>query len=155
MPNLNLHGTQYAVWRKSSTTASGTDTDVYLPANGDYFSTAGMSDITIYIKRTADTGTTTLQSFIEFYDPAQDGFEALLDLNNATAVQGVLAADGVYDERLLVLKRAPVMVDVDSILTVNTIHKVYQIYLPPYIRVRFRNGGTTVTNTFSASLMGS
>lgn len=142
------------------TTASLTDADTYFPAagvDGGWINTRGADSVTLITRRTAETGTCTLQAFVEFLDDAQMGFLPLLDLNNATAVQGVQYANSEVDtstpfHRFLLLNHGPLQVDADTIITPNTVHKAYQIWLPERIRIRFRHGGTTVTNTFSATL---
>lgn len=97
-----------------------------------------------------------MQAFAEFLDESQMEFLPLLDLNNATQVQGVVYANSELDtstpfHRFLLLATVPLMVDADGIITVNTVHKAYQLWLPDKMRFRFRHGGTTVTNTFSAT----
>ena len=143
----------------SHTTASGTDLDTYFPTggvDGGWINTKGADSVTLITRRTAESGTCTLQAFAEFLDLATMEFLPLLDLNNATQVQSVVYADAALDtstpfHRFLLLSSAPLQVDPDTILTPNTVHKAYQIWLPEMLRFRFRHGGTTVTNTFSAT----
>ncbi len=141
------------------TTDTLTDADTYFPAggvDGGWINTRGADAVTLITRRTAESGTCTLQAFLEFLDDTTMDFLPLLDLNNATQVQGVVYADGVVDtstpfHRFLLLSAVPLQVDADTILTPNTVHKAYQIWLPERIRFRFRHGGTGVTNTFSAT----
>lgn len=143
----------------SHTTATVTDADTYFPSegvDGGWINTRGADSVALITRRTAETGTCTLQAFVEFLDDSVMDFLPLLDLNNATQVQSVVYADGVVDtstpfHRFLLLTRGPLQVDADTILTPNTVHKAYQIWLPERIRFRFRHGGTSVTNTFSAT----
>src|SRR5688500_7243340 len=114
MPSTTIsqfpHGTKNAIWLASHTSASGTDVDEYLPRAG-WFRTEGFSQIGLFLKRTAETGTCTITPFFEFFDPARSVFEAMLDMNNATAVSGVEMADGTNDERMTMLMRAPIEID--------------------------------------------
>lgn len=140
------------------TTATVTDGDTYFPTggvDGGWINTKGADSVTLITRRTAEAGTCTFQAFVEFLEESQMEFLPLLDLNNATQVQGVVYADGTVDSttpyhRFLLLTHNPLQVDTDTILTPNTVHKAYQIWLPEKIRFRFRHGGTSVTNTFSA-----
>jgi hypothetical protein len=140
----------------SHTTASGTNLDTYFPSNGGKISTKGATSVILYTQRTADTGTCTFQVFMEYLYESNNTWYAVLDMNNATAVSGVLMADGAYDSsapfyQQLVIREAPVEIDADAVKIVNTVHKVYQLpIIPAFIRYRFRHAGTTVTNTFSA-----
>lgn len=141
-----------------TTTATVTDGDTYFPTgsvDGGWINTKGADSVALITRRTAETGTCTLQAFVEFLDESQMEFLPLLDLNNATQVQSVVYADGVVDtstpfHRFLLLAHNPLQVDTDTILTPNTVHKAYQLWLPEKIRFRFRHGGTSVTNSFSA-----
>lgn len=141
-----------------NTTTAATDSDTYFPTggvDGGWINTKGADSLVLITRRTAETGTCTLQAFAEFLDESQMEFLPLLDLNNATQVQSVVYADGVLDtstpfHRFLLLTQFPLQVDADTILTPNTVHKAYQLWLPEKIRFRFRHGGTTVSNTFSA-----
>lgn len=139
----------------SDTTPSGTDLDSYFPSGGLWINTKGASSVALITHRTAETGTCTLLPYVEFLYEPTNTFYPLLDENNATAVAGVVYADGVLDtstpfHRFLVLQEAPINTDADGHKLVNTVHSVYQIWIPEKIRFRFRSGGTTVTNTFSA-----
>lgn len=142
-----------------ATTATLTDGDTYFPAGGidsaGWINTKGAESVTLITRRTVETGTCTFQAFVEFLDEAQMEFLPLLDLNNATQVQGVVYADGAVDtstpyHRYLYLTTRPLAVDADTIMTINSVHKAYQVWLPERIRFRFRHGGTSVTNRFSA-----
>lgn len=139
-------------------TASGTNHDTYLPSGGAFINTKGASQVSLITQRTAQGGTATLQAFVEHYYPIGSAatWLPLLDLNNATQVQGVVYADGVFDSstpfhRYLILMAAGRLTTAaDNAVAVNTIHKYYNIWIPEKIRFRFRHGGTAVTNTFSA-----
>jgi len=147
----------------SHTTTSGTNLDEYFPsgtASGVGINTKGASSVTLITQRTAETGTCTLQAFFEFYyetgSTTSGVWLPLLDLNDATQVQGVVYADGVTDgttpfHRFTTLREVGALTTLtDNAKAVNTVHKMYHIWIPEIIRIRFRSGGTTVTNTFSA-----
>ena len=140
----------------SDTTLTGTDLDSYFPSGGGWLNTKGASSVALITHRTAQAaGATTLQPFVEFLYEPTNTFYPLLDANNATAVAGVVYADTVLDastpfHRFLVLQEAPINTDADGHKLVNTVHSIYQIWIPEKIRYRFRSGGTDVWNTFSA-----
>ncbi len=136
------------------TTAVGTNHDTYFPSNNGKISTKGASEVTLVLIRTADTGACTLVTYPEYlYEPTNAWF-GILDMNNATATELPSLADGAYNPTVpyfLTLRTAPIEVDADAVKIVNTVHKVYQVaFIPAFIRFRFRHGGTTVSNTFSA-----
>lgn len=139
----------------SYTTVSGTDTDTYLPSNGASINTKGANTITCYTQRTAETGTCTFQVFAEFLYEPTNTWRTWLDFNNATQIQGVSMANSALNDsapyyQILHVQTMPLAVDADYVVTLNTVHKLYQANIPPRVRFRVRNGGTTVTNTFSA-----
>lgn len=145
------------------TTTSGTNSDEYFPsgtASGVGINTKGASSVTLITHRVSETGTCTLQPFFEFYYEVGNSTSGvwlpLLDLNDATQVQGVVYADAAVDSttpfhRFTTLREVTALTTLtDNAKAVNTVHKMYHIWIPEIIRIRFRNGGTTVTNTFSA-----
>ena len=144
------------------TSASGTNTDEYYPSgptSGVAIDTKGATSVTLITHRESETGTATFQAFVEFWAEAAGTtgglWYPLLDLSNATQVQGVVYADGEVDtstpfHRFLTLRdQGRLTTAADNVVAINTVHKYYNIWLPERIRFRFRHGGTTVTNTWS------
>ena len=151
---------QYA---KNVTTPTGTDLDTYLPTGtGAKFNTTGYSGVYLVTHRTSEAGTCTLQGFFEFLDFPSNVWYPWLDANDATQIQTVIYADAALDtttpfHRYTVVT-TPELLDATNanrVELVNTVHKIYMAaFLPTFIRVRFRSGGTTVSNVFNATLAG-
>ncbi len=140
----------------STTTAVGTNFDTYFPSGEQSFGARGASELTLITQRIADTGTATLQAFLQFFDPTLNAFFDLLDENDGTAIQGVLYADNVWDTsatyRILTVKQILPVGATAGIKTYGTNHKAYQApWIPEFFRYRFRSGGTSVSNTFAAT----
>jgi hypothetical protein len=68
-----------------------------------------------------------------FHNP---GFKELRVVTNRTAETGTCTLD----------------VDADGYLVVNTVDAWFNYVLPQFFRVKFKSGGTTVTNTFSSTI---
>jgi hypothetical protein len=143
----------------SHTTTSGTDLDEYLEAggglstSGGWFNTKGASQVSLYLRRSADTGTCTLQAFAEFLYEPENVFYPIFDFAG-TAVQGVQYANDATDSSasyhtLTLMRELPPGATTGK-LNYNTIHNAYQCLIPEKLRFRIRSGGTTVTNTYSA-----
>jgi hypothetical protein len=148
------------------TTTVGTDLDEYFPSgtsSGVAIDTRGATSVTLITHRESETGTCTLQAFVEFYAEVAGTtgglWYPLLDLSNATQVQGVVYADAAVDtttpfHRFLTIRdHNRLTTAADNVVAVNTVHKYYNMWLPEYIRFRFRSGGTTVSNTFSGIVL--
>lgn len=109
---------------------------------GDYFNT-----LTLYIKRTADTGTCTMDVKVQGKSPTTGDWA---DVPLATCVQYADNATGV---RQLILSPYSVADteaggDLRGTLTVSN-DKIVQAILPAFWRVAVTSGGTTVSNTYS------
>lgn len=153
-------------WTIPLHTDSGTNLDTYYPsgtASGVGIPCQGARSVTLITHRESETGTCTFQAFAEFFmqSPGTTGgsWYPLLDLNDATQVQGVVYADGTVDtttpfHRFVTLRDVGRMATItDNTVAVGTVHKMYLIQIPQFIRFRFRHGGTTVTNTWSGQVM--
>lgn len=138
------------------TTVVGTDFDTFLTSGGLHIPTNGANEVTLVIKRTAETGTCTLTAFPQWLDPTTNTFHDLLDENDATAMQSVAYADGAVDTtgyRLLVIKQILPVGHTTGKKVYGTNHAAYQApWIPEFMRFRFRHGGTSVSNTFSATV---
>ena len=156
--------TRYPISLHTST--SGTDVDEYWPSGADSgvaIDTKGATSVTLITHRESETGTCTLQPFFEFYYEVGNSTSGvwlpLLDLNDATQVQGVVYANSVVDtstpfHRFTTLREVGALTTLtDNAKAVNTVHKVYNIWIPEIIRIRFDTTGTTITNTISAILL--
>ena len=145
------------------TTASVTDSDTYFPAGGDWINTKGASSVTLLVRRTAETGTCTLDFYAQFLDELGNHavglapvptFADLLDENDGTAIAGVQYTNGTVDTtgyRLLTIKEILPVGHTTGKKVYGTNYTSYQApFIPEKMRFRFRHGGTTVTNTFGA-----
>jgi hypothetical protein len=145
---------------------SGTNLDTYYPsgtASGVGIPCDGARSVTLMTHRESETGTCTFQAFFEVFMEAAGttggSWYPLLDLNNATQVAGVVYADGVTDgttpfHRFVTLRDVGRLTTAaDNAVAINTVHMVYTLWIPNRIRIRFRHGGTTVSNTWSAQIL--
>lgn len=102
--------------------------------------------VLITIDRTAETGTCTLDAQIEFYDPAGGDW---YELEGASFVQ---FANSEVATRYLMVYPGIVGSDADNRIALDTNEGVLcGQFLPRIWRLKVTTGGTTVTNTFSAS----
>jgi hypothetical protein len=100
--------------------------------------------IYLYVDRTAETGTCTLDGQIQHRSPVLSTYTSL---ENASIIQ---FADGTVELHTLYVYPGIIGGDSDGTLTVNTDHKFVEGFLPLHWRLAMTTGGTTVTNTFSA-----
>jgi hypothetical protein len=131
--------------------------------SGVGFNTKGATSVTLITHREAETGTSTIQAFFEFFMEAAGttggSWYPLLDLSNATAVQAVIYANSEVDtstpyHRFTTLRdQNRLTTAADNVVAVNTVHKYYNIWIPEIIRIRFDTTGTTITNTIAAELL--
>jgi len=148
--------TVYPIARHTS--VSGTNVDEYFPSGGSWANTKGATSVVFTTTRYAETGTCTMQVFGEWYDEGAAAWRMWLDYNNATQIQGVQYADGSVDYntdpkyQMVAIHEGALAVDADYVVVLNTIHKLYQAWIPERVRFRIRHGGTTVTNNWSGNL---
>jgi hypothetical protein len=143
-----LRGGAFRLAEAGTVTASGTNTDTYLPTAGFWMDLDGYAGVEIVTVRTADSGTCTMDVFVEQYNPVTQLYTAVQDAAG-NDVSGVQYADGATGEQRIRIHPSPIAVDADGVLIVNTVDKWFQQSAPRYCRIRVRSGGTTVTNTFS------
>jgi hypothetical protein len=139
------------------TTATVTDSDTYLPADGTWINTKGATSVTLLVRRTAETGTCTLDFYPQWLDELGGTFIPLLDENDGTAMLGVQYTNGTVDTtgyRLLTIKEILPVGHTTGKKVYGTNYVAYQApFIPEKMRFRFRHGGTSVTNTFGAYVM--
>ena len=99
--------------------------------------------IYLFVDRTAETGTCTLDVAIQHKSPILSTWE---NLENAGIVQ---MGNGTVDLATLWVYPGIIGGDADGTLAVNTVHKFVDGYLPYEWRLAVTTGGTSVTNTFS------
>ena len=99
----------------------------------------------LYVDRTAETGTCTMDAAIQHRSPI---LTTWTNLENASVVQ---FADGTVELHTMYLYPGIIGGDADGVLVVNTDHRFIEGYLPLHWRLAVTTGGTTVTNTFSAA----
>lgn len=142
---------------KAHTSASGTNVIEFLPAGGEFIETGNTDLIVLKTRRTAKTGTCTMDAAIQWYDPTLGTWHTMIDYagNNVGVVQYANADTlDTTGYRLLTVQLYPIHVDADGVLAYGptSFYKAVQSWIPEYIRVAVTNGGTTVTNTYDASL---
>lgn len=133
----------------SYTSASDTNSDEYSVEMETPPGTTGMQ---VFIKRTADTGTCTLDAYLQAREPQSYGGTAVYVETTVAIVPQF--ADGVTTTRVASI--APGITGSDSDGMVVSIAggaaagaHLINTHIPHRWRLRYRNGGTTVTNTFS------
>lgn len=122
------------------TTASGSNTDTF----GRAFRNVGHRGIMLWVPRTTDTGTCTLDVYMQALKPG--GVETTdADWYDVAAALIAQFADG--DTGTYVGVMHPLLAS--AAIATTTGLKVNHVagYLPKMFRLRFRSGGTTVTNT--------
>lgn len=129
-------------------TDSGTDVDQYFPAGGRFISNPFYRGMYLIVKRTADTGTCTLDVILQYYNWATNAF-ADCTAGGGAALGCVQYANDATGERVTRIYPGIIGGDADGVLIVNTVDKWYDFNMPPAFRLRVRSGGTTVTNTLS------
>ncbi len=141
---------------KGYTTTAATDTDEYFPSAGAYIPTRGATSLTLKTRRTAETGTCTMNVFFQFMDPVLYTWHDLLDEDTGVVISGVAYADATVDTtgyRLLTIKEVLPVGHIVGKKVYGTNYVSYQApFIPELVRVRVRSGGTTVTNTFDLVL---
>lgn len=141
IPVANLH-----------TSAEGTNLVEYLPGSNGYYTNEGFTELFVKVRRTAETGTCTLDVGIQWFDPVASQFHALLDMagNAVGIVQYADAAVDTTGYRSLRIGRGSAGgADADGVITYGTNYRAYDIVVPQFFRFVVTNGGTTVTNTYS------
>lgn len=137
---MPLSGTGFCLL-DAVTTASGSNTDTY----GRAFTNQGHKGIMVWVPRSADTGTCTSDTYLQGLKPG--GTEATdadwYDVAAALTAQFADGDTGTY-VGLLYPGIATAAISTTTGLKVNHVAG----YLPDRFRLRFRQGGTTVTNTY-------
>lgn len=129
----------------AQTTTSGNDTDTY----SETFTNVMWRGARFYVKRTADTGTCTMDVYLQGEDPANAG--SYVDVTGKIIAQ---FADGETGTYVGIVYPGITAQDTgtDSITTTSGAKvDATSAYLPWHWRLRVRSGGTGVTNTFSVS----
>lgn len=129
----------------AQTTVSGTNSDTYGPAQQSGFG----KGLIVYVNRTADTGTTTMDVFLQgLISPGADESVAA---NWADVSLGLVPqyAGGATGVRVGMFGPGMTGQDTGSDDVSATVRQANGL-LPLTYRLRVRNGGTTVTNTFAA-----
>lgn len=123
------------------TTASGNDTDTF----GRAYRNVGHQGLMIWVPRTADSGTCTSNTYLQALRP--DGDETVdadwIDCAAALTAQFADSDTGTY---LGVLHPRVATAAIATTTGAKVNHTVG--YLPEMFRLRFRSGGTGVTNTY-------
>jgi hypothetical protein len=143
-----MRGGAYRLAEAGTSTGTVTDADTRLPAAGFWMDLRDCAGVEIVTNRSADAGTCTMDVFVEQYNPATEAYTAVQDAAGAD-ISGVQYTDGQTGERRIRLHPAPIAVDADGVLIVNTVDKWFQQSAPRFLSVRVRSGGTDVSNTFS------
>src|SRR5687767_7567598 len=120
-----MRGGAYRLAEAGTVTASGTNTDTYLPTAGFWLDLSGCAGVEIVTNRSADTGTCTMDVFVEQYNPVTEAYTAVQDAAGAD-VSGVQYADGETGERRVRIHPSAIAVDADGVLIVNTVDKWFQ-----------------------------
>lgn len=140
MPTLHNATQTYGLLRASASTGTVTNSDenLELPINDTY------KGILLYIDRTAESGTCTLDAHVEFYMPAAAKWQ---DLEGAAFAQ---FADGAAADRYLMIYPGLTGSDADTQLSLDTAEgRICGQYLPRQCRLVVTTGGTSVANTYS------
>lgn len=134
-----------------TTTTSGSDTDTYTQ---EFTTPAGVTAASFFVNKTADTGTATLDVFLQARSPqSYGGTAAYVDVTVGIVPQ---FADGVTTLRIGQVGPTLSGGDSDGITVLVAAgaaagsHAV-ESYMPQRWRLRIRCGGTTVTCTQSIS----
>ena len=123
------------------TTASGNDTDTYSRVITNY----GHQGLMLWVPRTADSGTCTSNTYLQALRP--DGDEGTnADWIDCAAILTAAFADGDTGTYLGVLLPGAATAVISTTTGAKVNHTVG--YLPETFRLRFRSGGTGVTNTY-------
>lgn len=128
---------------EAQTTASGTDSDVFGPA----FTNLGHKGLMVIVNRTAETGTCTMTGFVQAH--IHDTDESV-DANWVDTGLTIFAsyADAATGIRVGVMYPGLTAQDTGTDVVTSAVQHSSG-YLPLKYRLRIRNGGTTVTNTFT------
>lgn len=123
------------------TTASGNDTDTY----GRVITNYGHQGLMVWVPRTADTGTCTSNTYLQALRPFGDE-TVNADWIDCAAILTAAFADGETGTYLGVLHPRVATAAISTATGAKVNHTVG--YLPEKFRLRFRSGGTGVTNTY-------
>jgi hypothetical protein len=137
----------------SHTTTSGTDLSEYWPGEGG-FHNPGFKELRVVTNRTAETGTCTLDVILQFRMPAANLWQDCVGQDGAV-IDGIQYANSTVETTAThMLRVGPGIIDVDAdgYLVVNTVDAWFNYVLPQFFRVKYKSGGTTVTNTFSSTI---
>ena len=143
----------------SHTTTSGSNLSEYWPGlttTDKPFNNPGYKQLRVYTNRTAETGVCTLDVILQELDVASNLW---IDCRgqDGNVVDGVTYTDGLVEttavHKLVVGNN--VLTDevaINGYAVINTVEAWFNYVLPQFFRIKFLSGGTTVTNTFSATI---
>lgn len=131
-------------WVAFALASSGTVTNATVTS--EKFENWGAKGCVIVINRTAETGNCTLDAKLQGYDRASDTW---YDVQSASFVQ---FADGATGVRYIVVYPGIVADDADASVAIATNYKNVSAFLPHEFRLSVTHGGTSVANTFSATI---
>lgn len=142
MSNNTLAAKSYLSVTGAGTVVSGAVTVTYGPFT-NYFH----KGLYLFVNRTAETGTATLDAKLQMQDPSSATWT---DVENAAVIQ---FADGSTRMNYLYMYPGIIGGDTDGKLIVNTNHNFVEGYLPYIWRVSVTTTGTTNTFGISAVLL--